>query len=28
VQNNSDMTQTHEPSVTSLRPCTLDQCCN
>jgi len=28
MQNNSDMTGTHEPRFTSLRPCPLDQCFN
>jgi len=26
IQNNSNMTRTHNPSFTSLRQCPLDQC--
>ena len=28
LQNNSDMTRTHKPCVTSQRRCPLDQCFN
>ena len=28
IHNYSDMTRTHNPGFTSLRPCPLDQCFN